>query len=235
MQRQLTYVASLLAAISTIPAQAQTGHPYWPMNNNQPILYSVFEITGTWNEAQMRLSISSRKAHANSPQTITTTNATCPKFFGQGPLFKETYTPGGGNLHEGGGVTSGGLSYIGEAINADQNVTIPFLAKITFNPVAGQTISGPSMIYKSCNDTRLQYTQPFHWKYRTIEHLNNWGKFNDVWLTGLREYGFNLSTTSDDMVYNYVFQRGKGMVNFWYGTLDPTGTKVTGYEYYAIR
>lgn len=244
MRNTLTAITALTAVAITTSAYAQTGHPYNPMNQGQTITYARYNILGTWDDASMKLSVTHRRYI--DTVTVKITKKTCPQYFGQGPLFSTDF-PDGNSLQDGGTQSSNGITYIGEAINQFGNVHFPFIAKIAFNPVAGQVIEAQSLVRTSCaNSTPINGGQLFHWKYRTIEHLPTWGAFTDSWRTGLREYGFPNSGPSQ--VYNYVFQRGKGQVDLWHGALQPDGRTVgsaatfnmpvnqhNAWEYYAIR
>ena len=241
-----------------------TGYPYYPLTSGTSITYQVFVITGTWHPTEGKLDVNSR-TYVNS-QTIYYyySLGTCPSFFGQGPLFLKYYTVGGPvtpsptpipsqSLQDGGWVSSNGITYIGEAINnlgpGNGNVEIPFIGLLTKNPVAGEIMNETTTVYSACdNPTVIEYLP---WSYRTIEHLAQWGDFADVWRTGLWER--NTSATdgnhqpipgAKDRVYNFIFQNGVGMVNFWYGKLQSDNTLYydpsnvydlnNGYEYYAI-
>jgi hypothetical protein len=139
-------------ALLSISAWAvTTGDPYYPMAPGTSITYQVFEFTGTFDPNQLTLGItdSSRVAHANSPQTLSYSNTTCPLLYGSGPLYKTTYAPGttSNTLRDGGAVTGNGVNYIGEAISQQNKLAEPFLPKLaTGQRVAGQTISGVSTI-----------------------------------------------------------------------------------------
>jgi hypothetical protein len=225
----------VIATVALLPSvgSAQTGHPYYPMNAGTQIVYQVYEIQGHWDEATMQLSVTSRTPW-NRPIAIQYSSTTCPAYFGNGPLYRATYVDSGtagGALIDGGGVSPGGISYIGEAINEIGWVHVPFIAKLAVNPSAGQTIDATSTVTRGCSDTTFQQT--LRWRNRTIAHASSWGPFQDVWRTGLHEYGSESGGV--DRVYNYVFARGKGMVNFWYGQLGPDGTITNGQEFYAIQ
>lgn len=221
----------VVATVTLLPSigSAQTGHPYYPMNASSQIVYQGYRIQGHWNETTMELTVTSRTPYPN-PVAIQYSKTTCPMYFGNGVLFLGDHTELGissGKLIDGGGVSSNGISYIGEAINQNHNVHIPFIPKIATNPVAGQEIQGTSRVTASCTDMTFELNLP--WRYKTIGHFTNWGPFQDVWRTGLHEYG------NEQFVYNYVFARNKGMVNYWFGQLLPNGTLTNAWEFYAIQ
>jgi hypothetical protein len=137
------------ALLSTSAWAVTTGEPYYPMAPGTSITYQVFEFTGTFDPNQLTLGVSNRTAHANSPQTLSYSNTTCPLLYGNGPLYKTTYAPGttSNTLRDGGAVTSSGVTYIGEAVNNISQLAEPFLPKLaTSGRFAGQAFSGISKI-----------------------------------------------------------------------------------------
>lgn len=228
-----------------MPAYAQTGHPYYPMNAGQRIKYQLYSFRGYWDEPSMKITITARAPYVPSNpyymQTISYSFDICPLYFGYGPLYVATYTdPYGasGSLKDGGWIDPKGISYIGEAVNEKGVVARPFIAKLAFNPSQGQEIRGSSVTNLNCNSQQLYLNKPFNWVYRTIEYNKVWGRYTDTWRTGLREFNSEFNSNNvkhKDRVYNYVFQRGVGMVNFWYGDLEDNQSILNGVEYYAIE
>ncbi len=233
----------------TLSASAQTGHPYYPLQPGQSIRYLVMEIAGVWKKDTHEIWILSRTPlpAPNTYETIYFGQRTCPTYFGQGPLFTEHYNAPNNPrpLQEGGAVTAQGIPYIGEAINERGQVMIPFEAKITNSPVAGETI-GPVQTITYTRDRACEFppataTQTTsYWRYMTIGHYVSWGIFSDVWRTGLHECGTvaNCASYPGQSVYNYAFKRGVGLIDFWYGVLgaqDANGDfPVTGKEYWSL-
>ena len=201
-----------------------TGYDYWPLAPGSWIKYKVFAITAAWHDDSYKLDVTSRRLVGE--QTIMAEAATCPDCFGSNPIWKEQFWVNGhatGALQEGGGKLDG-KSYLGEAVGRSGQVAVPFLAKLTRYPVAGEILSATSSIKESC-EVCSEYMK-WSWSYKTIGHLPAWGAFRDVWRTGLKE----LPVDGKNSYYNYVFMRGVGLVNFWY-LHTASGA---AYEYYAV-
>jgi hypothetical protein len=223
----------------TTVAPTTTGHPYYPLKHGSYIKYKVFEIRGAWDNRTMHLSISSRTPHANSPQMIRATVGTCAAF-GNGPIYSSGYHSYNHHqgvwrykqsLRDGGARSSDGIQYIGEAVNHSGGTHVPFIAKIALAPQPGQVIDEASRVTASSVDCQRHdggqvYDPAFRWTYKTLRWYPRWGRFNDCWRTALREMS---PDGGIQQVYNYVFMRNVGMVQFWY--IDPTTGK--GFEYYA--
>ena len=206
------------------------------MNPGQTTYYAMYKITGEWDPNTMQLSVKTRTFLPGMPHKYVIQPAKCPSKFGNGPLFA-THQYGsrgeyGKSLIDGGGVSSRNIRYIGEVVNNVGQVHSPFIAKIAFNPYAGQTIEENSVVFESCDG---DFVHNHRWRYRTISHINTWGAFQDVWRTGLQE--FNSDRGLKDLVYNYVYQKNKGLVNLWYGELESDKRTVINeaYELYAIN
>ena len=105
---------------------------------------------------------------------------------------------------------------------------IPPEAKISNSLIVGEVLDTTSVVRKSPTDNTI-INPANHWRYTTIEHLATWGRYVDCWHTALRECN---EPNGRDYVYNYIFMKGKGMVNFWYGQL--VGTTVTGFQLYGV-
>jgi hypothetical protein len=217
-----------------------TGHAYNPMTPDSSILYNVSNITGTWNDTTMRLDITS--STLVSPLRISYSKLGHDSYNPAHNLFVHYFHPDSvpnepvvltSSLQDAKWLLANGTSYIGELINELGNVIVPPEAKLQKTPSAGSVIEAVSVVRKSVTDNTI-VNPAFRWKYRCIEHLANpWGKFTDCWRTGLREYIVE-SGGAKDRVYNYLWMRDKGLVNFWYGDLNANGT-VTGTSFYAIE
>ncbi len=213
-----------------------TNHPYYPLTTGKSITYNVYSITGQWHNPTKELWIYTRTFAG--VETVSFGAKTCPSFFGAAELYTESYN-GTYPLQEGGGMI-GNVKYIGEAVNHLGQVMIPFEPKITIPPIAGQVIP-PTLVttYSAenlCNtppaNARKSYS---YFTYRTIGWYQKWGSFPDVWRTALHECGAisDCTPTAGQMVYNYAFMRGVGMVDFWYGVIGQNNS-VIGQEYYAV-
>ncbi|MFN9727404.1 hypothetical protein [Acidovorax sp.] len=229
MKSLVSFFVIMLSALLPSLTSAQTGNPYYPMNSGSTIVYQGYDIEGQWDENTMQLTVT-RRTPWNRLVSINYSQTTCPLYFGSGTLFVADHMDGGassGLLMDGGAVSSNGITYMGEAVNQHGQVHVPFIPKLAFNPIAGQEIHAVSSVTRSCTDTTHMLNLP--WRYKTIGNYRSWGPFQDVWRTGLHEYG------TEQFVYNYVFARNKGMVNYWYGQLMPNGSIVNGKEFYAVR
>jgi hypothetical protein len=126
--------------------------------------------------------------------------------------------------------TVGGVQFIGDAINYAGAAAVPPIGYLPLTPSAGQVIETTSNIYESCaNNTVIQ---TLHWKSKVVAFYANWGPHADVVRTGLREFHSQANPAVPDCVYNYIFKRGVGLVQFFYGCFQPGGT-VAGHVYYG--
>lgn len=250
MKKLLWSIAMALVCWSSGPSWSQgTGYSYDPMNDGTWIQYAVHSIQGFWHPEAMQLDVTWR----SSPVAYNTLSFSSPNYcniLGGGPLYGITYN-GSASLQDGGWVVSG-KNYIGEAINENGNVQIPFIGKLTQSPDPGEQLNATSVVYESCQPDS-QVIEYLPWTYQTIDKRPMWGNFADVVRTGLWEKnsqatnGQGQPLNGQDRVYNYVFQNGVGVVNFWYGYVQPDGTLYynpyadppwsdpkNGFEYYAI-
>ena len=213
-----------------------SGNPYAPYPDGGYIVYDVYPFTGTWHDNTGELDILTRGA-PGVQQTMAFSRTRCAKF-PDADLYNAYYhlagTPNApaqpwASLQNVDYLYSGKL-YIGEGVDQFGAVKIPPEAIITNAPVAGESIDSPSTtVYAGC-DSGVVQSSAFHWRYRTIAHYATWGIFPDVWRTSLREY----ASDNSGYVYNYAWQRGKGIVDLWYGQLNQQTNAVTGSEYYAV-
>lgn len=108
-----------------------------------------------------------------------------------------------------------GIWYLGEYTNFQQLLIVPGEAKLPVSPVGGEhidcisnVIQGGAVVYQD------------HWTYQTIGHFAQLEQFTDCWWTCLIEYS---AAGAIQTVYNYVFARGIGMIQFWYIKPDGNG------------
>ena len=213
-----------------------TNHSYYPMEDGKQIRYQVFAITGAWNDSSFQMGILSRTYRRD--KIISNSITTTPQFCGDLPLFvgyqHDTGTFNIPILYDQSLTDSIGMIdenwYIGELISQQGNVCIPPICKIPFVPVAGLAIENISKVYHLDETFMLN----FKWKNKVVAHYDTWGKFQDVWRIGLREYHTYNNPQVFDTVYNYVFMKNVGLVDFWYGQFGADG-KVRGYEFYAVE
>lgn len=226
----------ILFVSAFILAANLSSHPYLPYPNGGSIVYAVIPITGQWNETTGELTVLTRGGATY--QKITFSPNTCERL-GTVPLYNNYYhylnvpnepAYGWASLQNGVGY-AGGKQYIGEYVDRTGWVKIPAEAELSMNPIAGETIEATSIVYENCDPNSAILSSSFHWKYWTLAHYDMWGAFGDVWRTALHEYGNG--TTNCGNVYNFVFQRNVGAINFW--TIAPNCTTGigSGFEYYA--
>lgn len=224
MKKYITIFILISILLAFFPVQANGISSYSYMPNNLGIEYLVFDITGVWDEETAQLSISTQ-----SPPIKTILIApepyNCPAFSGTLMQWKKPNGIPLGSLKNGVMVSSNGTYYLGEGINENNNFIYPYEALLTYAPVAGETIEEVSRVFAGCADNTV-IIPAFYWKYRTIGHYDQWGDFSDVWRTGLHEY-------TSKHVYNYVFAKNIGMVDFWHGSVDENNN-VVGTRFYAV-
>jgi len=203
------------------------GDPYWPWTDNSWIEYRVSEIEATWYNDSKILEVNSR-TYLNT-QRITIEHRTCSDCWGDNIVYHQVYA-GGGSVGNGGNTVDNRFFY-GEAVDHNGAVHIPFLPKLSRDKTIGQTLEVTSKVRESCDNCVLTGASELL-KWRLISG-GNWGEFEDTYRTGLVD--------CNSAVFNYVFMKDVGMVNFWYvidipgDPCEPGGTCTgTGYEFYAI-
>lgn len=199
-----------------------TDYPHFPQDNI--LEYLVFSMTGVWQPVTMELSILTQSQFPNN-MIITPVPYKSPAFIGTAMQWSTSSGIVGGSLKNGVAVSNNGKYYMGEGVNELDHVIYPPEALLTATPIATEIIDMHSRILKSPWDNTV-IIPDFHWRYRTIAHYDTWGHHTDCWRTALWEY-------SSSFVYNYVFARDVGMVDFWYGNLSADN-QVTGMRLYYL-
>ena len=210
------------------PVNAQdVVHPYLPMVVGTSITYVSIPITGTWHENTMALDVNTQSTSDGQVEITSFRNPELDTFVaywhapGPPPLpinYRSALQDAYGYYLYG---KPGALIYVGELVNEFEQVIRPPEAILTMSPIVGENFTRMSRVY-----TDGVITTRIHWKYRTIAHYDTWGPFADCWRTALWEY-------DSTHVYNYVFARDVGMVDFWHGALDAQGN-VVGHEYFKV-
>ena len=212
-----------------------TGSSWWPLTPGTCIDYDVYPVVMNWNNATNELGITSRGAK-QEPQRICAYSRDCPGC-GYGDMPMEQYEqPAGtvrGFLTEGGSVDAQGVACIGESGNDFATYTGAFLGKIPAeNPQVGQYLHGVTTVYPQsvCDGSGAPPTTTNDWWSLQVLSMGEWGPWADTTRTGLLESVYGM--------YNYVFAKDKGMVNFYYygvgSTPMPCTVNCAGFEYYAI-
>jgi hypothetical protein len=226
---------SLIAVFLTACGGGNADSAYYPMVPGTGIVYQVSAITSVWDSTQQTLDIQSSGPVQNQ-QTLEYSRHTCESI---GSMFVSTYRLGANPVPdvptdltqslEDAPFDVGGIWYMGEGVNNMLMAVTPGEAKITIAPVVGEVIDTSSRVTKSCTDDTV-LIPAYHWRYRTIEHLDTWRGYSDVWHTGLIEFNNGTPAT-----YNYVFAKGIGMVAFWYGNVWNADGTVSGLEYFSSK
>ncbi len=213
-----------------------TGNPYDQMIPGSQITYKTYPITTSWDNNTQALTIVKQFAY-DSVQTLQYSTTSC-----NGHEYFVTHYNWGiptspqpvppyyvGSLVDTVFISSNGISYIGEGLNGGGNVT-PGEAKISMNPIVGETINEYSTVSSQCINTSFK-SYSYHWQYKTIEHFDSWMGFKDVWRTGLVEYNGDGFPPN---YYNYYFALNYGMIAFLFqntSTYPGVNGANTGYLY----
>lgn len=246
--------AALLLACASF-CQADTGCAYNPQNNGSWITYSVFTIGGYWHPDNKQFSVASGTRHEtrNSPQTITHVDI-FPGGFAPLAVTASQYQsgaisnppPNAGAVNDIVGIYEG-FKYFGDVGDPLHGIVVtPGEPELPFAPVGGEHIGIDHQVAVSTSGQTIFYS--FHTEYWTIGHYATWGSFSDCWWTCVIEYrpagsggpgtpyqyydasvGLYISC-----VFQFVWARGIGQVDLWYGTPDANGAFAAGHEYYAI-
>lgn len=224
-------------------------HPHWPLTPGSWIEYVMFDISGPYNPATGEIGITSQTIR---PKTFWTTGprmrTTCvadPN--AQIPAIRrinsEPGTPPGSSfknmgLYEGPwyptALDKPVPPFIGESGGVNFTCTPPE-PKLTMNPVAGETFSLTCRFrgYATEPDSS-QYAGDINCRYLTRHVAQPWGPYTDTVRTHLIER----PGEAHEIAYNYVFQRGVGPVDWWWGIVyrNPDGThRVEGWRLWAER
>ena len=186
--------------------------PYWPMQ--RPIKYAVYEIEGVHDRPSGIVGVTKFSPHANSPQI-----GTPVKCAGAPATALFYHAPGQDPLSSDALVEAEWGDYIGEIAYRDtwQTPPLPILAPTSRNGVT--RVTRPNVSYD------------MKWEYHVIAH-GAWGPdWPDTIRTGLYE---DNNDPHPGCAYNYVFQRGLGMVCFFYIAILP-GETPKGIYYHATE
>ena len=198
-----------------------TGSSWWPLAPGTCIDYDVYPVKVSWDNATNAMGITSRGAK-QTPQRICAYTRDCPPCgYGAMPMEQYEQPPGTarGFLTEGGSVDVAGQPSIGESGNNFATYTGAFLGKIpSGTPRVGQYLHSVTTVSPQsvCAGSKAPPTTTNDWWTLRVISMGKWGMWADTTRTGLLESVYGR--------YNYVFAKGKGMVNFWYygvNTMDP--------------
>jgi hypothetical protein len=220
--------------------KADTGCSFDPRTPNSWVTYQRFVTTCQWSVATKQLSIIQKASDQQAPViTVQYTNGVTPslstnpflqatRFFG--PVIDPTQDLG---------VINNAVSWYSEGSNQigwylgdigwpDKGITVtPGEPMIPLNPVGGEHYEIDHEVANSQSGKTVNYIM--HTSYWTVGHYATWGAFTDCWRTTLVEY----HGPAIQAIYNYIFARGLGLVDFWWGVPDGSGG-IAGHEMYAI-
>ena len=196
---------------------------YWPLTGF--IEYQVAAITGRWHDSGHLDVLTSvpipPEQHGYQRETYIDTGSMVAKVTGDIGVA-QTKPVAGRTLYEG----YGGDGW-GETLNNLDMIQMPPILLLPENHTVGRVINAVSKIFAPTADHTWE---AFYFPSRNIVlGVGPWGPWPDCVRTALWENPENQNTS----VYNYVFAKDIGLVNYWYGVKDAAGN-VAGYQYYMI-
>lgn len=245
--------ASPVSISSPTPMPAHTGLPYYEMTEGTHQTFTIQNISAAhWDDAKHLLVVD-----AMHPGTVSggkylveqySTN-TCASFPGQvfyvnSYSFNNTGLPYSGAPNLGASLQDGffydqaGSRFLGEAINGLVSPTgEPIIAA---DPIAGQHIHQVQTWYGPVNNTSggcggaQVYETGFQTDYYTVQHLDTWGGFTDVWITSLIETPVSGTPTYYEFVYaRHTADQFGGLVTSWDWNVNNDGYACCNY-YLAV-
>jgi hypothetical protein len=201
----------------------KTSYDYFPMKIGTSIEYKCFAINGVWHSESMCLDAYIQPTPPTDVR-VTSSLMVTPAYFGFYQYWHVLGTPDFPPIIKNGlgnGFFIKDKIYVGETMNEFGQIMIPPEPLLMYRPNEGEVISGVSDVYQAY-DMGVKINTA-NWRYKTIAHYDTWGVFSDCWRTALSE--------NEYQVYNYVFARGIGMVDF-YQLNTQTGV---GREWYAVK
>lgn len=230
----------LLALFMCSHAKADTGCPYDPRVPNSWVTYQRFVTTCQWTVSTKQLTVIQKAPDQQAPLiTVQYTDGSTPSLatnpFLQATRYFGTVISASQDL----GVINNAVSWYNEAGNQigwylgdigwpDKGITVsPGEPMIPINPVGGEHYEIDHEVANSQSGKTVTYIM--HTSYWTIGHYATWGAFTDCWRTTLVEY----NGPAIQAIYNFVFGKGLGLVDFWWGVPDGSGG-IAGHEMYAV-
>lgn len=212
---------------------------YWPAKEGSWIRYVAFRVLTYWDSGSRQLSVLQRYPHSDNHfvQIRWVDSPSLARSFNEKFVNKTA----AGDVSELGEmqfeVNGLGQSLLGEVGRADAKfLVIPPEPKLPVDAAVWHRLQQWVMTtYHQVVDSRsgTATTWPMLTKFATVGHYDRWGVFPDVWCTSLEELTVDGRSLA---VYNYAFERGVGLVNFWYVNEWPFDANhmAWGWEYYAI-
>lgn len=226
-------------------APATTGHPYYPLTEGTYAAYSIRQIARAHFDYTAYEIIVDEYRQEPSPhgshlimqysQGSACVAAKVQPYYmiewaftnSSAPLSSPIKIPQ--TLGDVKAVSSSGIPYIGEAVQADWGTEDHPEPLITMNPVAGERIFELTTV-RSCADANVIREEDFGLEYTTVRHHETWQGFSDVWQTSLIE----LHQGAQPIYYNFFFARNIGLVGFSCWTISPDYLSC-GNEYTAVN
>jgi len=185
-------------------------HPYWPLTPGRIIDFAVFRTTGQFHPATLHLDVTSRALDQVKPYQ----SVVCLRIPSAKPTIAlvqfESHLPAptladvdmDGQLTEGLWKPPTGAAWIGEDVNQ-----VPPLPKLPLDTTVCPPWSGQSRAVNYYPDGSNSGFTEVPWKFAVHHNGARWGAWPDTVRTALYESG---------NVFNYVFARGVGLVDYWY-------------------
>lgn len=212
---------------------AGTGFSYNPLVSGQRIKYWLGSLSGyyhydtnaldAWNVSYIRNVVTSFSERIG-----------CENFFGN-QVFNVAYNHElsvedspvdlTNSLQNALCISSEGVPYLGEGINV-RGIIMPYEAIITKNPIIGEVIDCHSKVYNG--ETFELLMSDYHWKYKTSQIYSQWNNYSNVVRVDLAEFNSEYDSSVKDVVYTYFFAENIGIVQLYWGEVDPISHQVTG-------
>lgn len=223
-------------------------HPYFPRKQGRWVDYNVASFRGTFEPGNMAISIDHSTLQMYPPpggrQRLTTLKA--------GDMWTLTYGPAGQTITRiqdgweslyqdddpdavcersgGWGVGVPGVPLLPRTITPGPAGQFEVRTTV-FSAAIGHDTTGPALIMARENCGNPQNDGKFVSRCGVV-HQGPWGQLSNVVISALQENPWKV----DSQTYNYVWQKGFGLLHFWYGTLDLDGSnKLSGVLYDATE
>lgn len=218
-------------------------HPYWPLTKNSYIEYEWARWDGGFHPADMSLGVGKRwseKSPFSSGSRFRMTCLSAPNT--QIPMVMRVSGESGvvpladgnwpGALFTGVWDGPGVPAYIGEC-GGVSCVALPPEPYLTCTPVAGETFTvdcGVTLFPPVVGSVQQSVVKC---RYRTMGVGVAWGAEADVVRTALEER-YDAVGQPGNIVYNYVYKRGVGLIDAWWGPRGEDDLITGGWQMYAV-
>ena len=175
--------------------------------------YIIREIEGTWNPSTMKVAITKRSPHINSPQYIQVEEDA----EGWNYIYFDRNKNRTGLIVNAWWKQRTGLEYFGEIRNNDGIRVYPALPIMEKEPEVGRKMEGASFAFSLEDGFYLTKYEEVPWTYQTISFHETLGQWNNIWRTALEE---------QKRVYNYLWSSDYELMSVWHLFKDT----MQGYE-----